>query len=473
MANRIGRNFIILTLGQLVGRFMAFVTVIILTRTLLDEGFGIITFATSVLTYAELVVQFGFDALGPREAARAERPMPVLAGQVLTIRLALLLPAFVGLYVFTLVADIEPTTRLVILLYGISLLTTALDLNWAFLGDERMEPPAIAEVICLLLVTGGVWVFVNDPTEVIRVPIIFIAARLLTVGGLGFVFVRTYGRITFRQSWSELRKLAKEALPLAGARTVATTLSNFDLVMVGLVLTVEAAGHYGAAYRVVWMPIMITQAYFIALRPTIARAYVTGIEPLMPVLYRSTRLMTALTIGITVGGIVLAKPLIVFLFTDAYLPATLPFQILLLAFLLQTLNGHYRALLISFNLQSIEFRIMAVVALLNVVLNLILIRPLGIFGASLATLAARMIVLGASYFAVRRMIRPVPLGRFLPKPLLCAILMAAALFLTDDWHVIIRLMIGGLVYLVALFVFGVMSVSETVALIRTTITRKN
>lgn len=471
MINRIGQNFMVLTLGQLAGRLMAFLTVVLLTRTLLDEGFGIITFATSVLTYAELVVQFGFDALGPREAARAKTPIPTLAGQVLFIRLLLLLPALVGLYVFTWVADVDATTGVVILLYGVSLLATAVDLNWAFLGDERMRPPAVAEVICLGLILVGVLFLINNPEHVIRVPIIFLTARLLTVGGLGLVFIRTYGGIRFNHSLVELRKLVKDAVPLAGARTVATTLSSFDLVMVGLILTVEAAGHYGAAYRIVWMPIMITQAYFISIRPTIARAYVTGIEPLMPMLYRSTQLMAALAIGVAVGGIILAEPIIVFLFTDTYLPAVRPFQILLLAFLLQTLNGHYRSLLISFDLQGVEFRIMAVVAGLNVILNLLLIRPLGIFGASVATLAARLIVLAASYWAVRRMIRPVPLGRFLPKPLLCAILMAATLFFTDQWHVVIRLMTGGLVYMVALFLSGVVSVSEAMAMIRATIKR--
>ena len=466
MANRIGRNFIILTVGQLAGRGVAFLTVVHLTRTLLDEGFGIIAFATSVLTYAELVVNFGFEALGPREVARGVTPVQKLVGQVVVVRLLLLLPALVGLGLFVLLADLTAITGLVILLYGLSLLGTALDLNWVFLGDERMQPAAIAEVICLTLVGIGVWLVVKTPAQVLLVPIIYLVARLLSVGGLIVVFIRTYGRISIKNYRSGLRPLLAAAVPLAGSRVVSTTLANFDLIMIGLLLTVEAVGQYGAAYRVVWMPIMIVQVYFISLRPTVARAFVSGIEPLMPLLFRSTRLVTALGVGIAAGGIILAEPLIVFLFTDIYLPAVRPLQILLGAFLLQALYSHYRLLLISFDYQGTVFRIMALAAALNVILNFMLIGSIGIVGSALATLAANLVVLLLCYLSVRQLIRPVPLGRFLIRPLLCAIFMVAVLYLSASWHVILRFIVGGTTYLITLIVFKVVSLTEAVELLQ-------
>ena len=53
-----------------------------MTRTLLAEGFGDVVLATSLLAYAALIVDLGFDALGPLEVARGRIGVDKLAGTV-------------------------------------------------------------------------------------------------------------------------------------------------------------------------------------------------------------------------------------------------------------------------------------------------------------------------------------------------------------------------------------------------------
>ena len=90
----ISRSFGVLSVGQILSRLLAFAVIVHLSRVLGPEGFGVIVFATSVLGYAALVVEMGFDTLGPLEVARGDIPVPALARAVVTLRLLLLAGGF-------------------------------------------------------------------------------------------------------------------------------------------------------------------------------------------------------------------------------------------------------------------------------------------------------------------------------------------------------------------------------------------
>lgn len=462
---RIGGNFLTLSLGQLAGRAIGALTTIYLARVLLDAGFGAIAFAGSLLTYGILIVDFGLDMLGSREVARARQPLPALIGAIVSWRLLLSLPAIAALAIFIGLADLSPTTKAVSLIYSLALFTYSLDLSWVLLGAERMRPVVIAETCCLAIVGLGAWLFVAGSADILLVPALFMLGRLVSVV-VTLVAVR---RLQIRIHPGLHRELVSEYLPavapLAGTRVVATTLAHFDLIAVGLLLTEEAAGQYGVAYRIFWVPILFVQAYYLALRPAVSRAYIGGLEPFLSQLGDATRLLVAGAVGVTVGTIVLAEPLVVFLFTDAYLPAVLPLQILMLSFLAHAVMGHYRQLLISFDLQGAMFRIMAAGALVNVAANLLLIPFWGIRGAAVAAVIAAIVILALSYLITWRNIRHIPLGRYFIRPVVAALLMTIVLAMSSSWSLVARILFGGGVYAAALFLLRVMTWAEVQAAI--------
>lgn len=106
----------------MISRLLVFALIVHLTQTLPVNQFGIITFATNVLLYANLIVDCGFDILGPLEVARRTEPLPLLVSTVVSFRLLLVVPAFIALALFTWLAPIPLFTKHTVLLYGLSLL---------------------------------------------------------------------------------------------------------------------------------------------------------------------------------------------------------------------------------------------------------------------------------------------------------------------------------------------------------------
>jgi len=456
----IGRGFAVLLGGQILARLLSFVVTVHLTRALLAEGFGAIAFATSVVLYAALIVDIGFDTLGPLEVARRRIPPLRLVGAVVTLRLTMTLAAFAALVLFAWLAPLSTTTRTVVLLYGLSLVANALDLNWFFLGSGLMRPAAFAEILTQGLQAAGAFLLINEPAHLVRMPLVFLASRLVTVVWLGALFVRRIGRFSLGFDVPLLRELLPVALPCAGSAAVGALMHNFDLVIVGLWLGNEPAGLYGAAYRVVWIPTLMATAYYTALRPALARASVEGFAGVQPLLGRSNRLSASIGIGISVGGILVAEPLILFLFGPAYRQATRPLQILLGSFGVVAVSRLYRVLLVSFGHQALDLRIMGVGAALNVVLNLLLIGPAGLPGAAFATLASEATLLVLYLSATRRRVGRVPFARELVKPAVCSVLMGVVLIAARPLPILPAIGLGAAVYLLSLLAWGVIRLHE-------------
>lgn len=459
--NHVSRNFAVLSAGQMASRILAFVTTIHVAQVLLQERFGAIAFATGILLYAGVLVDFGFDNFGPIEISRGTSPIKKLAGIVLTFRSMLVLPAFGILCAFANLVPLAPISRTMIELYGLSLATNALDLTWVFLGGKHMWPAVVAEIITQISVAIGAYVFIHSPQDAFLMPVSFIVGRAIAVTFLLTMFIKTWGVPKLGIDWTYLKKLLAGAVPLCGSQVMAMISNNFDLMIIGVWLTMSDAGLYGAATRVVWVPTTICIAYYTALRPLVAQAYVHGFANVEETFKRSVRITTALALGVVCGGILLARPVMIQMFGANYGSASGALIFLMCAFGLMLVSRNYRLVLVTFNQQSTDLRIMTLAAVVNIGLNILLIKPLGITGAALATLASEAVILVLDYFMTRRLISHVPLGRYIWRPLLCCAIMATVVTLSEPINSVwARVAIGGSVYAILMWLFGIVTTEE-------------
>jgi len=396
----IRRNFAILSAAQTAGRLLAFAVTVHLTRTLLAEGFGAVAFATSVLAGAALLVDLGFDSLGPLEVARGRVPVPALARNVVALRLILAAPALAALALFAWLAPVGTETKAVVILYGLSLLANAVDLNWIFLGAERMGVSAAADLAQQGLIAALAFSLVREPEHLLRMPLIFLAGRVAAVVILAAAARRSWGPLRPALDRALLRDLIPAALPFAGAAAVAVVLTYFDLVLVGLWMSTAEAGIYGAAYRILWLPTMLVTAYLTVLRPSVARRAMAG--PASPLSLMGGTAPGVITVGIAaaVAGILFAPALVDLLYGSAYRPAVAPLRLLLLSFALLVISRHYRLVLVASGCQATDLRIMGAAAALNVALNAWLVPRFGLVGAAASNVASEAAILAAVLSAV-------------------------------------------------------------------------
>lgn len=191
----ISRNFAILSVGQMISRILAFAVTIQMTRVLLPDQYGAVVFAMTVLAYVGIIVDFGFDAWGPLEVARGITPVSTIVKSAVSLRLLMLIPALVGLAIAVYLMPLPTLTKTIILILGATMIPSALDLNWVFLGSKSMVPAIVSDCLCQLLMASGVFLLVKHPSDVIYVPIMQVTTRAIAVSYLIVTYLRTFGRL--------------------------------------------------------------------------------------------------------------------------------------------------------------------------------------------------------------------------------------------------------------------------------------
>lgn len=437
-----------------------FVFTIYLTRSLGTNGFGVVIFSFSFLAFGAMLVDFGFDQLGQREVTRGRIPLRDLVETVVSVRLILSVVAFGILAVVVLLNDINARAKPIILIYALSLLTNAVDLNWVFFGKEKTRYPAIAEILVQAIYVVPVLVFVRSVDQLIYVPLAFLAGRTIAVTFQIVCYLRHFGIFVPRLRWKVFQHLVPEAMPLWGSMIIVQMMNNFAPIALGVFVTMTEAGIFGAAQRVIRVPTFLILAYYTTIRPSINRAHREGFASVEFLLRKSMRLSMGLAVGLAVGGWMTAAPLITALFKEDYLGGVLALRLLLLSTALFIVNRHYRFLLIAFSHQAVDLKLMMAAAVVNVGTTIALIKPWGAAGAAAGILGGEILITAVAYLLALSLVGYVPMARFLPKPLVCAAVMAGVLTLCAPLHVAAQIAIGGSVYCIALLALGVVRVQE-------------
>jgi O-antigen/teichoic acid export membrane protein len=222
--------------------------------------------------------------------------------------------------------------------------------------------------------------------------------------------------------------MIRESLPLAVTGIFIAIYFRLDSVMLNAMQGPHAVGLYGSAYRFFEAMVILSAAYRSVLFPFMSRRADGPSESLAVLCRKSFRLHLILTIGVAVLFTVLSPRLITLLLGREYLAASSALRILMWA-----LPGAFMAdmllhLLVAQRRQFDTTRAVAVTAVFNVALNLILIPRFSIVGAAIATVASEMLSFGLMFVAFSRTVPPLGLARAVRAPLLAGL--AAALVMS-------------------------------------------
>ena len=452
-AQRILKNVASLLISRAIAQSFTFVSIIYLARILGPADFGRINFALAIVAYFTLIGNMGLPLLGTRDIARDKDKIRDYSGSVLTLRFFLAVLGFSLLLLMAFFLNKPLEIRYLIILYGLGLIPSALLLDWAFQGVEKMEYIGLGRILAAVIYVGLVLGFVKGRQQLLLIPCFHVAANLLAAGLLISIFVRQFGRPEFGFKIVFWKSLLRQALPIGFSLVMIEIFYNIDTVMLGFMRSDEEVGYYNAAYKIIMLLILASGAYHDAIFPVISNYYATSIDLLQSLLLQTAKLMVTLALPLAIGGTILARPLINFIYGAAYSGGVIALQILIWAVAIIWINTVYSRALLGCDRQNKYALAVAMAALINVILNFVLIPPLGLKGAAIATVLAEGIA-SVIYYVELRNITRVSFLTYIFRPLLASIVMG--LFLrwglnSFDMNLLSLISAGAFVYFAFLF----------------------
>lgn len=411
---------------------LGFFVTILVARHLEPAGFGRVTYALSFVSLFVPVASLGLRMVTVREIVRHPGEQSEIVGTALGLRLAsglILVPA-VCAAAFALSQD--RIANLLVAVFAFSILFRASGVLSDYFQAHVLGKHIVAGMsISLVLSSLVTALFVAADFNTAWFTLPKLLEQLLLAMILAYLFRSvSRGEMRLRFSPSMAKRLLKASWPLIFSALFISIYMRIDQVMIKLMLenrSAEKVGYYGAAVRIteVWyfIPTTVAGSLFPALlaaRKAGGRRY----EQFLQTWY------TCMTWGgVAIGALVttVAPWLIPFVFGASYTEAV-PVAVLYAWAAVFVSQGVARSRWLGAeDLQAFNAFFAGGSALLNVVLNLILIPVLGIIGAAVATVVCQ----GSSV-----LIFPLFLQR--TRPSSCALVRSFNIFrlpaLLRDWR---------------------------------------
>ncbi len=417
--------------ADVVSKLLSFVLYFVMAHRLGAAKFGVFGFGLAVVTLVTTLGDFGQNHILTREVARDRRRVDDWFANTVALRTALAVPALGLMLAIGTFTGFGRERWLVVALLGLAIVLDLATASCAavYQAWERLVfLPAIIIPQRLVTAGGGIAALLLGG-GLVAVATIYVVGSVVALGlALAFMarfVVRPRLRLDPRRWWPMMRL----ALPVGLNGVFATVLFRIDTVMLAIFASDRIVGRYSSAYRLLEATLFVSWAIGGALFPVISRLTRNSDPPVAIVLTRGMKLALAITLPAAAGAAALARPLLELIYGADFGPGATALAILAPTIALYPVGYLFDMLLISQDLQRITAWVMGLVALENVLANLVLIPWLSLEGAALSTSISQVLLIAGSFAFAGRAAGPLPWARIFAGPLGGALTAGATMWL--------------------------------------------
>ena len=359
-------------------------------RYLGPSGYGLINYAASLVAFGLPIAQLGINHVIVQEFVNEpEKEGEILGtslvlGSVSAVTCVLAIMVFVGF-----VNAGEQTTIIVCLLYSISLIFQTMELiRYWYQAKLIAKYTSVVSLVAyvaisvykiLLLATGSniYWFAVANTLDCIIIVILLL-----------IIYYRLGGKL-FSFSKSRAAKLVSVGKYYIISSLMVTVFAQTDKIMLKLMLNEVETGYYSAAVTLTMITAFVFNAIIDSTRLTIFKRLGLSTEAFENGIVQLYSIIIYLSLAQSICMTLLANPLIEFIYGNDFLPAASALKIATWYSTFAYVGSIRDIWLLAMKQQKVLWKINLSGAIINVMLNYLLIPVMGINGAALASLCTQ------------------------------------------------------------------------------------
>jgi PST family polysaccharide transporter len=380
-----------LGLGTLVGVWIA--------RYLGPVQFGVLNYSLAFASLFGALATLGLDSIIVREIVLHPEDKDETLGTAFTLRLlGGAVSLLVALSAITWLRPDDSLTQWIVGVVAIGSIFQAFDaIDFWFQAKTQSKFAVYAKNGAYLIIT-----LVRVALLLLRAPLTaFVWAALIEIvlGSIGLALAyKMNGNFLSHWRFSALRArtLLSASWPLLLSGLLVMIYMRVDQIMLGQMVGDEAVGIYSAAVRLAEMWYFVPIALVSSVFPWILQSRQTDSNLYKKRLQQLFSFLTLLAYLVAVPITLLGRPLVAFLFGEAFAAAGASLTILVWAGVFVCLGVARNAWMVAEGLTGLLFATTAFGAATNIMLNLWLLPTYGPLGAAVATLTAQAVAVSLS-----------------------------------------------------------------------------
>ena len=265
--------------------------------------------------------------------------------------------------------------------------------------------------------------------------------------------------------WSNLKEQLAFALPTIPSNVSSWVVDSSDKYVIGILIGSVAVGCYSPGYALGSILLMFLSPFAVLLPAVLPEHYEKGdIREVDKYLSYSMKYYLLLTVPAAVGMSVLSKPLLYIITTpEIALGGYMVTPFVCLGAIFMGMYGITNNIMILEKNTMILGKLWIVVAISNIVLNLLLVPYLNILGAAIATLICYILAFAVTAIASKKTMRLPFNMKELLKIVVAASLMGIAVYLMHPIgivNVLISIIAGVIIYFAVIFILKAVTFKE-------------
>ncbi len=439
------------------------VTVPYISRILGADHIGLVSFATTYVSYFSLFAALGVNYYGVRELAKHKHDQSRICKIYSELFFITCLSTFIASLIFFVSVMVIPELRkerMIFIIAGISLYLIPISIDWLFQALENFKIITIRSLIIKGCAFFSLFVFVRDRNDVINYLLI---SSFATIGAnlWNVVYAKKSG-YSIQIKKIDLKQHIKPMFIFLGSNVAVNIFVMLDVVMLGLMADYKQVAYFSSPNKILMLIIAAFGAINAVLLPRLSRnnqaCDYSSNEQLLQKIFDITALFI---IPLSVGLCLMSSRFVPFFFGRDFIGCIGPMQILSFKVIVVMINSFFALnVLVALGHEKQFLQIVVWTALVSLVMNCFLIPFYGAVGASISAVIAETIQIFLNLFFVYKATRIRIKWKIMTHSAVCSIpilvlcFLSTRLFSADVSFLIFFVICSGVVYLMIQYFFA-------------------
>lgn len=373
-------------------------------RILNPAGVGAVSFAQSIIYYFQIFALLGVPTYGIRACARVRDDKEELSRtvhEILFINLITGIISYAALFICMAVVPQIRNEKALFLVASLSIICSIISCEWLYSGLEKYDFMAIASLSFKILMIIATFLFIKNENDYV----IYAGVYVLGTTGWGIVtFLNLKKVIYIKNLGSYDFKRHLKPVGIFFAMAIATTIyTQMDSVMIGFIKGTIENGYYDAAVKAKMAVVSCLSSLGAVLLPRSAYYLEKGEkDEFLSISSKALKLISIASVSICVCLVLLAEPIIMLLSGKQFVNSIIPMKIIMPSIIfigITNITGIQMMIPLGREKQVLYSEIVG--AVINLIVNALLIPKLGASGAAIGTVAAEFAVFIVQIISIR------------------------------------------------------------------------
>ena len=401
MEKSIGKNLIYNILLQIVTLFMPLITTPYVSRVLGTEGIGAYSYTLSIVQYFIIIGTLGISMYGNRAIAYVRDDKQKMSKTFWSICFLKIITTGIALILFIVIFGLKGQYSNIFIIQSMNIIAAMIDISWLYMGLEDFKKTVTRNLAVKIVGVICIFIFVKNYNDLNKYVLINGAMVLLGNLAMWMYVPKTIQKVKIRveDTMCHIIPTIQLFIPQIAIQIYAV----LDKTMLGTLSTVENVGLYEQSQKIIRLVLGIVTSLGVVMLPRMSNTFISGnVKKMNEYLNKSLKGVIYVSIPMSLGLAGVSNKFVPWFFGLEFNGVSSLMTVLSpTLFLIAISNVLGTQYLLPTN-RTKEFTISVTCgAIINVILNLVLIKKYNALGACIATVSAEFVVTFLQYIFVR------------------------------------------------------------------------